>query len=148
MVRCAALPCRRIQQRVKGICNHSMLRQSMRLLAEWASMSRMVNTAAVVKMFQRRSLAMIPLYAWTGDRVHMWFLLTWHNWRTYTLNRCVLAGGGVCGVRACACIRMLVRMCVCACMCVQVPPHSLFGVHAHISISVSATSSGALNPKP
>jgi hypothetical protein len=66
---------RRIAVTVEGVTRRSIKAQCLRQLKEWARMSRMLSASACVQIWQRRVLAMIPLYAWSGDVDHMWFLL-------------------------------------------------------------------------
>jgi len=38
----------------------------------------MLSTAASIQMWQQKTVCLIPLFAWTGDHTHMWYVVKAH----------------------------------------------------------------------
>ncbi|KAF5841438.1 hypothetical protein DUNSADRAFT_12882 [Dunaliella salina] len=78
---------RAIAAKVHVVSSRTYLKQSFRMLREWTSMSNMLSASGCIQMWQRRTLCLIPLFAWTGDNEHMWFCSAWSAWRDLVLGR-------------------------------------------------------------
>lgn len=86
---------RRISVRVQFISRRSILSLCMRRLRTYTRMGHLLAAGAAVRMWQRRTLALAMMYAWTGDTVHMWFAMAFYHWRAAAVGRlrfkCLLA---------------------------------------------------------
>ncbi|KAG1675159.1 hypothetical protein FOA52_003382 [Chlamydomonas sp. UWO 241] len=78
---------RMIAARVKAITRRCVLSLAFVRLRQWARASRVLSAAGTVRMWQRRTIALAPLLAWTGDLVHMWFVLCFSRWRAVAVAR-------------------------------------------------------------
>ncbi|MEW5312398.1 MAG: hypothetical protein WDW38_004037 [Sanguina aurantia] len=78
---------RQTQHRVTQVRDGAALRQAFRQVREWGRMSALLSASASIQIWQRRSLALGHMYAWTGDATHMWFSLVFHRWRAHTVGR-------------------------------------------------------------
>lgn len=78
---------RTISREVEAVTRASIKRQVVRQMREWAGASRMLNMSATLQILQRRTLCMVPMFAWTGDLAHMWFVAVWNAWRNLAVGR-------------------------------------------------------------
>lgn len=56
-------------------------------LRRWIKISRLLTTAAVVRIWHHRSLALLALHAWSGSGVQAWYATCFRSWRRYTVGR-------------------------------------------------------------
>ncbi len=82
-----------MHQLIPAIADHQQLADwnakttSLKAFKAFTRMSQLVNAAGMLKIWQRRSLALAAMQAWRGDTLQMWFLMCWEGWKRRALGR-------------------------------------------------------------